>query len=148
MYILSIITREMGKLKTHSPLYCIMDEKICSILLTHSTKYIWQAFYKFNVFRWVCTKMIMGWCNVQTNEHDLQAKTYTTICTHHELHNNIEHKTPSRLFRNIYAISDRIWCNKHLRHTITEKYDNNGSGWYFRFDDNNNISYGYILLIT
>ena len=25
IYILSIITREMGKLKTHSPTYCIMD---------------------------------------------------------------------------------------------------------------------------
>ena len=25
MYILSIITKEMGKLKTHSPTYCIMD---------------------------------------------------------------------------------------------------------------------------
>ena len=29
-----------------------------------------------------------------------------------------------------------------------EKYDN-GKGWYFRFDDDNNImSYNYILLIT
>ena len=25
IYILSIITKEMGKLKTHSPLYCITD---------------------------------------------------------------------------------------------------------------------------
>ena len=31
-------------------------------------------------------------------------------------------KTKSRFFRNVYAISDRIWCNKHLRHTTTEKY--------------------------
>ena len=28
-----------------------------------------------------------------------------------------------------------------------EKYDNNGKGWYFWFDDNN-MSYEYILSIT
>ena len=30
-------------------------------------------------------------------------------------------KTKSRFSRNVYAMSDRIWCNKHLRHTATEK---------------------------
>ena len=49
-------------------------------------------------------------------------------------------KTKSRFSRNVYAISDRIWCNKHLRHTTTEKYDN-GKGWYFRFDDDNNMNH-------
>ena len=89
----------------------------------------------------------MRWCNVQTNEYDLQAKTYPTICSHHELHNDNENKYP--VFPEcIYAISDRIWCNKHLRHTPTEKYDNNGKGGYFRFDDDNNMSYRYILSIT
>ena len=29
-------------------------------------------------------------------------------------------KTNSRFSWNVYAISDRIWCNKHLRHTTTE----------------------------
>ena len=29
-------------------------------------------------------------------------------------------KTKSRFSRNVYAISDRIWCNKHLRHITTE----------------------------
>ena len=29
-----------------------------------------------------------------------------------------------------------------------EKYDTNGKGGYFQFDDDNNISYRYILLIT
>ena len=29
-----------------------------------------------------------------------------------------------------------------------KKYDNNGKGWYFRFDDDNNMSYKYILSIT
>ena len=29
-------------------------------------------------------------------------------------------KTKYRFSRNVYAISDRLWCNKHLRHTTTE----------------------------
>ena len=29
-----------------------------------------------------------------------------------------------------------------------EKYDNNMKGWYFRSDDDNKISYRYILSIT
>ena len=57
-------------------------------------------------------------------------------------------ETKSQFSRNVYAIRDRIWCNKHLRHTTTKKYDNNGKGWYFRFDDDNNMSYEYILSIT
>ena len=31
-------------------------------------------------------------------------------------------KTKSRFSRNVYAVSNRIWCNKYLRHTTTEKY--------------------------
>ena len=42
----------MGKMKTHSPTYGIMDnwENMLN-LAPHLTKYIWQAFYKFDVFR-------------------------------------------------------------------------------------------------
>ena len=36
MYILSIITNEMGKLKTHSPTYCIMDNWENMLNLTHT----------------------------------------------------------------------------------------------------------------
>ena len=32
--------------------------------------------------------------------------------------------------------------------TTTEKYDNNGKGGYFRFDDDNKMDYKYILSIT
>ena len=32
----------------------------------------------------------MRWCTVQTNEYDLQGKTYPVIGTHHKLHNNNE----------------------------------------------------------
>ena len=36
----------------------------------------------------------MKWCTVQTNEYNLQAKTYPNVCTHHKLHNNNENKFP------------------------------------------------------
>ena len=55
-------------------------------------------------------------------------------------------KTNSQFSRNVYAISNRIWRNKHLRHTATEKYNNSGKGGYFRFDDDN-MSYICILSI-
>ena len=32
--------------------------------------------------------------------------------------------------------------------TTTDKNDNNRKGGYFRFDDDNNVSYRYILSIT
>ena len=57
-------------------------------------------------------------------------------------------KTNYRFSRNVNVISDRAWCNKNLRHTATEKYDNNGKGGYFRFDVDDNMSYRYILSIT
>ena len=56
-------------------------------------------------------------------------------------------KTKSRFSWNVYTISDKILCNKHLRHTTTEKYESNGKDGYFRFDDYNNMSYKYILSI-
>ena len=52
IYIISIITREMGKLKTYNPTYCIMDSGENTLNLTHTLdKFIWLAFYKFNAFR-------------------------------------------------------------------------------------------------
>ena len=54
-------------------------------------------------------------------------------------------KTNSRFSWNEYAIIHRIWCNKHLRHTTTEKCDKNGKGEYFRLDDDDNMSNVYIL---
>ena len=69
--------------------------------------------------------MIMKSCNVQTKEYDLQAKAYSTICTHHKLRNSNENNIP--IFRECIWISDRIWCkNISAEHTTTEKYDNNG----------------------
>ena len=57
-------------------------------------------------------------------------------------------KTNSRFSRNVYIIDDIKWCNKHLRHTTTDKYKNNEKGEYFRFDDDYYMSYRPILSIT
>ena len=43
----------------------------------------------------------MRWCTVQTNEYDLQAKTYPNICTHHKLHTNNENKFPVLVTKHI-----------------------------------------------
>ena len=94
IYILSIITKGMGKLKTRSPTYCIKDNWENMLNLTHSTNYIWQAFQCPMSSDIVCTMVIMRWCNVQTNEYDLEAKTRPTIYTHHKLHNTNENKFP------------------------------------------------------
>ena len=136
----------MGKLKTYSPTYCIMDNGENMLNLTHSTKYIWQAFYKFNAFRSVCTMMIMRWCTVQQTSTICKPKHIRIFAL--ILNCTIIMKTNSQFSRNVYAISDGIWCNKHLRHTTMEKYDNNGKGGYFRFDDDNNMSYRSTLSIT
>ena len=62
-----------------------------------------------------------------TNEYDLQAITYPTICTHHKLHNNDENTLP--VFRNVYAIRDRMYqtpqTHDHGKNMITMgKVDN------------------------
>ena len=86
----------------------------------------------------------MRWCNVQTNEHDQQAKMFPTICTHHKLHNdNNENKIP---------VFPECICNV-TKYDVTNISDtqpqkNYWYGWYFRFDIDNNRSYGYILSIT
>ena len=43
IYILSIITREMGKLKTHSPTYCIVDNWENMLNLTHTLDKIYPT---------------------------------------------------------------------------------------------------------
>ena len=79
--------------------------------------------------------MIMRWCIVKTNEYDLQAKTYPTICTHHKLHNSNENKF-SVLPECIYNKWQNMMPQTSEAHNHG-KYENNGKGGYFQFDDNN-----------
>ena len=147
IYILSSITREMGKLKTYSPTYCIMDNGEKMLNLTHRLDKI----YMTGILEVQCLQISlhhddneMVYCTIKRvrSERPKRIRTLALIinCT-------IIMKTNSRFSRNIYAISDRIWSNKHLRHTATEIYDN-GKGGYCRFDDDNNMSYRYILSIA
>ena len=91
MYIFSIITREKGKLKTHSPIYCVMDNWENMLNLTHilDKMYLTGKLKRIRIFALIIP------------------------CT-------IIMETKSRYTQNVYAISDRTWCNKHLRHTTTE----------------------------
>ena len=44
---------------------------------------------------------------------------------------------------------DSIWWSRNQRrNTATEKYDNIGKDWYFRFDDGDKTIYKYTLLVT
>ena len=47
-------------------------------------------------------------------------------------------KVQNPAFRDIYETNSILWYN-HLKHMTTEKYDNNGTAWYFRFDDDNEL---------
>ena len=54
-------------------------------------------------------------------------------------------ETESQLSRDLYEGTDQIWFYNHLWHATTKKYDNNGKGGYFGFDDDNKISFEYLL---
>ena len=91
IYILSIITRKMSKLKTHSPTFCVMDKWQNVLNLTHSTKYTWQAFYKFN-----------DWLIL-----------IDLICTHHKLRNNNENKIPVSQYIYIYIYIYMLYATEY-----------------------------------
>ena len=79
--------------------------------------------------------MIMGWCAVQTNEYDrtiCKAKLIRLFAL--IINCTMIMKTNSLFSRNVFARSDRIWCNKHIRHTTTEKYDNNRKSGTISYD--------------
>ena len=131
VYILSIITRGKGKLKTYSPTYCIMDNGENMLNLTYtldkniSDKHFIRSMPSDKFAQWwywdgVLYKQMSTICKPK------HIRIFALInCT-------IIMKTNSWFSRNAYAIGDRIWCNKNLRHTTMEKYDNNGKGWYFQ----------------
>ena len=64
----TIIIWGMGKLNTHSPIYCISDNR--------------ENWPKFRHTLEVCIVMIIRWCNVQITVYDYQAIMYSIICAH------------------------------------------------------------------
>ena len=88
----------------------------------------------------------MRGCNVQTNEYDLLDKTCPMIYIYHKPHNNNENKFP---VPGMYM----QWVTQYDVTSISDtqprkKYDINGKGGHFRFDNDNNLSYRYIISIT
>ena len=100
--------------------------RIVSILDTHSAAYTWQAFYQFNAFRWVCIMMIMRLCNLQTNEHDLQAIMYPIVCKYHGL--NINRLNTNNW--NKVPVFPRYICNRWQNMVVQpSQTQNNGKIW-------------------
>ena len=120
IYIISIITKEMGKLKAHSPTYCIMDNWENMLNLSHELHklYLTGILYvqclqiKFAQW-WYWDGVMYKQTNTICKPKHIRLFALIINCT-------ILMKTNSRLSRNVYTISDRIWCNKHLRHTTTK----------------------------
>ena len=129
-----------GKLKTHSHTYCIMHNWENMLNLTHTL----DKLYLTGI---LCSMSSDKVCTMykQTNTiyKPKRIRLFALI-----INCAILMKPNSRFSRKVYTISERQWCKKTFRHTTTEKYENNGKGGYFRFDDNNNVSYRYIISIT
>ena len=129
-----------GSTENTQPHLLYKDNSENMLNLTHTlTKYIWQTF--ISSMSSVCTMTIMRGCNVQTNAicKPKRIRLFALI-----INCAIIMKTKSRYSRNIYSISDRIWCIKHLRHIATKKCDQHSLRLILRFDNDNNMSYIYI----
>ena len=84
----------MGKLKTHSPTYCMTDNWENMLNLTHTLNKIYLTGIEVQFLQISLHNYDNEMVHLQTNEYDLQGKMYLTICTHHKLHNNNENKFP------------------------------------------------------
>ena len=49
-------------------------------------------------------------------------------------------ETKTQLSRYLFEAVDRVWWYNQLKHTTTEKYENNGNCWYFWYDGDNRVS--------
>ena len=105
-------------------------------------KYIWNKKIKMNkiysdrIYTQTHTHIyiyIMR-CNIETSQYNLQSIMYPIICILQKLHNNNGNK--KHLYRNLVGARGIVWWYDHPRQTSTEKNDNIGKGWCFRFDYN------------
>ena len=95
IYILSIITGEMGQPKTHSPAYFVMDNWENMPYLTHTL----DKLYLTGILWVQCLQISLHNDDnemVQCTNKRIRSssQTYLTICTHHKLHNDNENKFP------------------------------------------------------
>ena len=70
---------------------------------------------------------------------------YPTKCSHHTVDSSSENKT--QVSRDQYQPTDRIWQYHQLSPTSIVIYDNNGSGSYFLFYDDDKMKYNFIFSI-
>ena len=84
-HILTVTTREMYKLKTHSLIYCIKDDWKNWLNLRH----IFDEIHITSIGYVPCLQISLrnddNEYNVQTNKCDLPVLMYRSICTHHTL---------------------------------------------------------------
>ena len=111
----------MGKLKTHSPTYYIMDNWENMPYLTHTQQNISDRYFISSMSSDKFAQWWWWWDGVMYKETNTIFKTKRIRLFSLIISCTIIMKTNSRFSRNVYAISNRIWCNKHLRHTTTEK---------------------------
>ena len=125
IHIPSITKREMGKLKTDSNMYCIMNNWDNMLnLLTHSA-IIYGRHFLISMSSDMFAKR-WWWDYVMHKQTNKMNKPKRTRLFALIINCIIIMKTKARFSPNVYATSDKIWCNKHLRHTATDKYDNDG----------------------
>ena len=105
IYIISIIIKEMGKLKTHSPTYCIMDnwENMLNLTRTLDKLYLTIKFQTRFAQWWPWDGVMCKQTNTICKPKRIRLFALIINCT-------ILMKTNSRFSRNVYTISDRIWC--------------------------------------
>ena len=81
-YILTIIIREMGKLNTHDPVYCMKDTWENWLILRHKLDRMYLINISY-VQHFQIDMMILRRRKVQTNKNDHRAMMYLVICGHH-----------------------------------------------------------------
>ena len=81
--------KEMGKLKTHHPIYYLKDnwEKWLNVRHTLGRIYLTNISFVhyFQISLHDNDKEMRDECNGQTNKYNIQAITYPHICMHHRL---------------------------------------------------------------
>ena len=109
IYILPIISRKWVNWK-HNPTYCIMDNWDNMPYLTRqnwSDRHFISSMSSDKFAQWWL------WDGVMYKQTNKIAKTKRVRLFALIINCTIIMKTNSRFSRNVYAISNRIWCNKH-----------------------------------
>ena len=64
IYIFSVITKEIGKLKTHSPIYCIMDNWENMLYLTHTLDKLYLTGILLLIYQNTTVRVYGAWIKI------------------------------------------------------------------------------------